>query len=102
MMRDPAAALQAVVVGVIIVGTIGALWSAIGLGQLYERIGTQMSLPRRSAARRPAPARRARPSKQLQAIDAALAAGARPPHRSVVTRRPPHRRRGRGGAGCVR
>jgi hypothetical protein len=99
VMRDPAAALEAVVIGVMIVGAIGAVWSAIGLGQLYERIGNQLSLSRRSAARRPTPGRRTRPSKQLRAIDAALAARARPPHPGAATARPAHRRR---RAGCVR
>src|SRR2546425_1245347 len=59
-MRDPAAALQVVVVAVVVVGVIGALWSAIGFGDLYERIGKQLFLSRRAAARRPARPRRVR------------------------------------------
>jgi hypothetical protein len=63
------------VVAVVALGSIAALWTAIGFGGLYDRIGNQLFLSRRSAAR----PRHAitRPSRQLRAIEAALEAPAR-------------------------
>jgi hypothetical protein len=67
---DTPAAMQVVMVVVCAIGALLALWSLVGYGRLYERIGRSLDLPIRAARL----ARRAsKRSEQFQALEKALA-----------------------------
>jgi hypothetical protein len=85
-----------VMVVVCVVGVIGAVASVLGYEQPYGDIGSPMRIPRRSRQR----VQRSRPSRQLQALEAALAEEAPTPHLASGARVAEHeqvalRRRGK-------
>jgi len=60
--------VMSVMVVVCVVGVVGAVVSVLGYDKLYDEIGNGMHVPRHASRRARAP----RPSRQLQALEAAL------------------------------
>ncbi len=58
-----------VMVAVVVVGVIGGVASVLSYDNLYSQSGSEMRIPKHSRRSRQAP----RPSRQLQAVEAALA-----------------------------